>query len=133
MFCKLVFSNSCSVLLYPFSHDSHTLHYHLCKAQGTDDSRRAIGRNARQQRARRERNVLKMAIAIVLGFAVCWLPLSIWLILNFFLPDMQPCGFKYFWIVARCMARANCAINHCICFIFSGNYRQSFRNLLRRV
>ncbi|KAL9968147.1 hypothetical protein ACROYT_G026483 [Oculina patagonica] len=33
--------------------------------------------NAGEQRKKRERNVLKMAIAIVLGFAVCWLPLSI--------------------------------------------------------
>jgi len=31
--------------------------------------------NAGQQRQQRERNVLEMAIAIVLGFAVCWLPL----------------------------------------------------------
>ena len=31
--------------------------------------------NTEQQRHQRERNVLKMAIAIVLGFAVCWLPL----------------------------------------------------------
>ena len=30
--------------------------------------------NAGQQRQQRERNVLKMVIAIVLGFAVCWLP-----------------------------------------------------------
>ena len=34
--------------------------------------------NAGQQRQQRERNVLKMAIAIVLGFAVCWLPYSIY-------------------------------------------------------
>jgi len=33
--------------------------------------------NAGQQRQQRERNILKMAIAIVLGFAVCWLPLAI--------------------------------------------------------
>ena len=33
--------------------------------------------NAEQQRQQRERNVLKMAIAIVLGFAVCFLPLGI--------------------------------------------------------
>ena len=32
--------------------------------------------NAGQQRQQRERNVLKMAIAIVVGFAVCWLPLK---------------------------------------------------------
>ena len=33
--------------------------------------------DAGQQRQQRERNVLKMAIAIMLGFAVCWLPRAI--------------------------------------------------------
>ena len=38
--------------------------------------------NAGQRRQQREKNVLKMAFAIVLGFAVCWLPLAIfWFIL----------------------------------------------------
>ncbi|KAL9964592.1 hypothetical protein ACROYT_G028249 [Oculina patagonica] len=32
--------------------------------------------NAERQRINRERNVLKMTIAIVLGFAVCWVPYS---------------------------------------------------------
>ena len=40
--------------------------------------------NAGQQRQQRERNVLKMAIAIVLGFAVCWLPLAIFLFIALF-------------------------------------------------
>ena len=40
--------------------------------------------SAGQQRQQRERNVLKMAIAIVLGFAVCWLPIAIlWFVLLF--------------------------------------------------
>ena len=87
--------------------------------------------NARQQRARRERNVLKMAIAIVLGFAVCWLPLSFAWILFPFVSDIWSCGFQYFWSVAIVLTQANCAINPCICFIFSGNYRQALKNLLR--
>ena len=87
--------------------------------------------NARQQREKRERNVLKMAIAIVLGFAVCWLPISIMGILILFVSDKWPCGFKYFFCVASFMFLSNCAINPCICFIFSKNYRQSLRNLLR--
>ena len=36
-----------------------------------------------QQRQQRERNVLKMAISIVLGFAVYWLPCAILYILLF--------------------------------------------------
>ena len=87
--------------------------------------------NAGQQRQQRERNVLKMAFAIVLGFAVCWMPLSIFWFLLFFASDIFSCGSQYFIIVAFFMARANCAINPCICFIFSRNYREGVKTILR--
>ena len=86
--------------------------------------------NAAQQRQQRERNVLKMAIAIVLGFAVCWLPYAIFLFLAFFGPDIWSCGLNYFFSVAMVMYCANCAINPCICFIFSRNYREGLKTLL---
>ena len=87
--------------------------------------------NAGEQRQQRERNVLKMAIAIVLGFAVCWLPFAIggFIIIKFSW-DIRPCSFEYFFAVAFFMARANCAINPCICFIFSRNYREGLKTLL---
>ena len=88
--------------------------------------------NAGQQRQQRERNVLKMAVAIVLGFAVCWLPLSIGGLLKIVAWDSRPpCSFQYFFYVTFVMARANCAINPCICFIFSGNYREGLKTLFR--
>ena len=88
--------------------------------------------NAGQQRQQRERNVLKMAIAIVLGFAVCWLPFFIAVLLSFFAWDIRPpCSFQYFIYVTTFMARANCAVNPCFCFIFSGNYREGLKNLFR--
>ncbi|XP_078364566.1 QRFP-like peptide receptor [Oculina patagonica] len=87
--------------------------------------------NAGKQRIKRERNVLKMAIAIVLGFAVCWLPFSIGFILDLFVSNISSCGFQYFYFIAFFMATANCAINPCICLIFSTNYRQALKNLLR--
>ena len=87
--------------------------------------------NARQQREKRERNVLKMAIAIVLGFTVCWLPFSFAWILSLFVSDIWSCGFQYFWSVAYFMAFSNGATNPWICLIFSKHYRQSLRNLLR--
>ena len=89
--------------------------------------------NARDQRAKRERNVLKMSIAIVLAFAVCWLSLSIYWFLGLFPSDnsmKSSCGFRYFASIAMFLANSNCAINPCICFIFSGNYRQGLKNLL---
>ena len=89
--------------------------------------------NAGQQRQQRERNVLKMSIVIVLGFAVCWLPLAIfWFIFLFTdairLPD---CGVPYFIYLPNFMALTSCAINPCICFIFSRNYRNELKALVR--
>ena len=89
--------------------------------------------NSRKQREKRERKVLKIAIAIVLGFAVCWLPFSIIVLLYYFAWDHAlACGItRHIWFTAQFLARSNCAINPCICFIFSKNYRQSLKNLLR--
>ena len=83
--------------------------------------------NAGQQRQQREKNVLKMAIAIVVGFAVCWLPLSI----VWFLHSFASNGFQYLFSiqVAVVIARANCATNPCICFFSSSRYREGLKNL----
>ena len=89
--------------------------------------------NARERRAKRERNVLKMSIAIVLVFAICWLPLSTNLFLFYFQTNstiISSCGFQYFGSISFFLAFSNCAVNPCICFIFSGNYRQGLKNLL---
>ena len=92
-----------------------------------------VSANAAQQRQQRERNVLKMAIAILLGFAMCWLPFAIWTILVYFTDTIiRPnCAFLYFSFVVHFMAVANCTINPCICFIFSRNYRKEVKALLR--
>ena len=89
--------------------------------------------NAREQRLKREQNVLKMSIAIVLVFAACWLPFTIYWFLTIFSSDstmIWSCGFQYFKSAAYFLAHLNCAINPYICFIFSGNYRQGLKNLL---
>ena len=87
--------------------------------------------NAKQQRAKRNRNVLKMAIAIVLAFVLCWVPLSIAFFLFNFARDSFPCSFFIYWDITFFMAALNCAINPCICFIFSSNYRIALKRLLR--
>ena len=89
--------------------------------------------NARAQHLRRERNVLKMSIAIVSTFAVCWMPVTIrWLLLFYPLDSTMTlsCGFQHFADVAVSLAHLNCAINPVICLIFSGNYRRRLKNLL---
>ena len=87
--------------------------------------------NVREQRLKRERNVLKMCIAIVLVFAVCWVPFSIWWLLFLYSSDrtISSCGFQFFGVIAVFLMRSNCTVNRYICFIFSGNYRQGLKNL----
>ena len=89
--------------------------------------------NAREQRAKRERNVLKMSITIVLVFAICWLPFPVCFLLILYKTDGTmtfSCAFWYFTSFSFILACSNCAINPSICFIFSGNYRQGLKNLL---
>ena len=84
------------------------------------------------QRRQRERNVLKMATAIVSGFAICWLPVVIQYLIFFFASDIvKSCGFQYFSSVALLMVSTNCAINPCICFIFNRNYREGLKTMLK--
>ena len=89
--------------------------------------------NAGQQRQQRERNVLKTAIAIVLGFAVCWLPLAIFLFISLFAhtSQLRSCGFYYVDHVLNFLSLANSAINPCICVILSKNYRNGLKALFR--
>ena len=88
--------------------------------------------NARERRLKKERNVLKMSVAIVLVFAVCWLPFSINALLFLYSSNMaiwSSCGMQYFGTIAFLLMCSYCAVNPCICFIFSGNYRQGLKNL----
>ena len=90
--------------------------------------------NAEQQRAKRNRNVLKMAIAIVVGFVLCWVPWSISNLLTLFAWEWNrtlPCGLYLYHDIAFFISLLSCAINPCICFTFCGNYRQGLKRLLK--
>lgn len=85
-----------------------------------------------ENRTKRDKKVLKLAIAIVLGFTICWVPASIMILLKFFAwKGRLPCGTILLWDIALFMADANCAINPCICVIFSANYRQELKRLIK--
>ena len=89
--------------------------------------------NVRERRLKKERNVLNMSVAIVLVFTVCWLPFSIYALLFLYSSNMamrSSCGMQYFGTIAFLLACLYCAVNPCICFIFSGNYRQGLKNLI---
>ncbi|XP_078369017.1 RYamide receptor-like [Oculina patagonica] len=92
----------------------------------------SVSAKEQKKRLKRDRSVLKMVLAIVMGFALCWAPFNVLAFLQFFVWDKnQPltCGLWHFMFFALYMAYANCAINPCICFIFSGNDREGLKSL----
>ena len=88
--------------------------------------------SAEEQRTRRNRNVLKMTVAIVVAFFICWIPFSINEMIFFLVPRKTwvLCTFWVSYHVALFIARTNCAINPIICLTFSSNYRQALRRLV---
>jgi len=91
--------------------------------------------SAEKHRAKRNGNVLKMAIAIVLGFVLCWVPVSIARLRLLFAWESRDsrlsCDFYLYHRIAFLISFSSCAINPCICFTFSGNYRQGLKRLLK--
>ena len=83
--------------------------------------------------ASRNRNVLKMATAIVIGFVLCFLPRSVINLLFLFARDsrLSFCDIELYAIIFLFMADSNRAINPCICFLFSGNYRKGLKRLVK--
>ena len=90
--------------------------------------------SAEEQRTRRNRNVLKMAIAIVVVFFICFIPyFSNFLIVSLSAPDSSiwfSCSFDLYFILAYYMSNTNSAINPIICLIFSSNYRQALKRIV---
>ena len=82
-----------------------------------------------RKREKRNRNVWKLTIAIVVLFIVSWIPWSINNLVVTFIKDPLPCGFFIYRKVTQLVTNLHCAINPCICLAFSGNYRQAFKKL----
>ena len=90
--------------------------------------------NNQQQRKRRNRNVLQMSIVIVKVFVLCWLPFTTNILIIIVYKGSVTYFFCSFWIyfhVTYFTAHAYCAINPIICFIFSSNYRQGAKRLIK--
>ena len=89
--------------------------------------------NNQQQRKRRNRNVLQMSIAIVTVFVLCWLPYNT----NYLIIEYQDsfahfsCSLQIYFAVTYFIIHAYCAINPIICFMFSSNYRQGIKRLIK--
>lgn len=83
-------------------------------------------------RDKMNRNVMKMAVTIVIVFAICWAPWNIFIFILIFVWDWEAplCLLAAFPFIAEFLANANTAINPCVYFGFVENYRRSLRTVL---
>ena len=89
--------------------------------------------NNQQQRKRRNRNVLQMSIAIVTVFVLCYLPYSINYVIIVYQDSSAhfSCTFLIYFAVTCFLVHAYCAINPIMCFMFSSNFRQGIKRLIK--
>ena len=83
-------------------------------------------------RDKMNRNVLKMAVTIVVVFAICWGPVNIYYFVLIFVWNWQAprCVLPAFPFIANFLAHSNSAINPFVYFGFVENYRRSLRNAI---
>ena len=84
---------------------------------------------AEDERNKRNKKVLNLSIAIVIGFTLCWIPYGIGAVFKFV--GTLPCNFRPFWAFAHVMVASNSAVNPCICFIFSSNFRRGLKKIFK--
>ena len=93
-----------------------------------------INNPSSSQRMRKQNNarVVKMLLALVITFALCWLPVYLVQFFMFFHPYFVRCHrempeLAYF--VAFFMQYANSAVSPCIYFAFNQTYRKAFKKV----
>ena len=87
---------------------------------------------ANQLRAdRSKKKVLKMLLAVVVVFALCWLPVYIMQFITFFGQETFPCGAPAsFSFVGYFLGHASSAINPAMYAAFNSRFRKAFRDVL---
>lgn len=79
---------------------------------------------------KRTRNVLRTVIAVVVVFAISWLPFNVFVYLIIFYWDLNPsCVVRTVYMYIVILAHANNAINPYVIFSFSTNYRHGLKAL----
>jgi allatostatin receptor len=75
---------------------------------------------------RNKRRVTRLIVIVVAMFAVCWMPIQLILMLQFFFRYPETTTGFALKIVANCLSYANHCINPVIYAFFSENFRRSF-------
>ena len=91
-------------------------------------------KGARQWK-RRNRNLQKMALAILTAFLICWALFIVISFIKLFSSEVVPKCNRIFTVldyVSRLLASFYCAVNPCICFIFVHSFSRKLKNMCKR-
>ena len=84
----------------------------------------------RSQKRSRDK-AMKIFIAVVICFALCWLTEHISFFLLYFVPAYADCGPPdVVWFLGHFFGFANSALNPCIYFLFNKDFRKGFKEIL---
>ena len=96
-----------------------------CKDGVVSEARRKS--NCENMRAKRR--VMKLIIVVVVVFVVCWAPIHIVFLLQFFVLQDIGDNFICIRVFCNCLAYMNSCINPLLYAFFSESFRQNFKNL----
>ena len=114
------------VILYAF------IVFKLFRQKLPPGTRNSITQNQRDQRDRQNRNILKMAVTVVVTFFLCFSPLVI-LALLLTTGSVSKCKAETFRMIAKLFAQSNCAINAFIYYAFNSQFRRGFISNLQKM
>ena len=88
------------------------------------------GLNQSAESMRGKKRVTRMVVMVVVIFALCWLPIHIILMINYFGKYPDTAAFVCLQIASNCIAYMNSCVNPLLYAFLSDNFRKSFRKLL---
>lgn len=79
---------------------------------------------------RSKKRVTRMVVMVVVIFALCWLPIQLILMIQYFGTYPESTTFVGIQIASNCIAYMNSCVNPLLYAFLSDNFRKSFRKLL---
>ena len=106
--------------------DEISAHRSYTQREKNDEKKKKKKKKKNKKKELRDLRVLRMAVSIVLAFAVCWAPFNVQQFMYIFARDKLPqcsLAFSVYSQASLVLAVAYCTVNPVICFIFMKNYR----------